>query len=183
MRTAYLPSHLLPEAKIMNTLFRLIATALIAIFANTAIAETTTPTKATSEATKAESDATKAENKTTEAETTGPENSSPLIGKWEVSYTEIKEKAVYEIKEVDGKLQGYAIAFIDAAGNEEPNPENNLVLTDINSNDNKTTATYQITYEGETFDVLTQMTQTDDTIDNQYNYYGYAGKEIWSKRP
>ena len=118
-----------------------------------------------------------------EPQNTETQKSAALIGKWEVSYAEMQDKAIYEIKEVDGKLQGYATAFIDATGNQQTNPDNTLILTNFRNTGDTTTATYQVTYEAETYDVETQLSADSDTINNQYNYYGYEGKETWKKLP
>ncbi len=44
------------------------------------------------------------------------QNSSDLLGKWDVEFVDSKEKAVYEFKYENNILLGYCISFTDEKG-------------------------------------------------------------------
>ena len=101
-------------------------------------------------------------------------------GKYQVSFEGLAEKSIYEIRTVDGQLQCYSVTLIDAQGNRYE--ANSLVMKSIALDAYKATAKYQIDYEGERFEVDVQMLMDNDgNVTLSYEYYGYQGKETWTR--
>ncbi len=101
-------------------------------------------------------------------------------GKYEVSFQELEEKAVYEIRKEGGQLKAYSIELIDNKGNRFK--DNSLVMEEIKIEENLAKADYEIEYEGEKFKVGCQMEMDNEgNIILTYEYYGYEGKETWKR--
>ena len=101
-------------------------------------------------------------------------------GKYEVSFEGLKEKAIYEIKNTDGQLSCYSVALIDAEGNRYD--DNSLVMKSISIEEYKATAKYTIDYEGEKYEVDSQILMDEEgNLTLSYTYYGYEGKETWTR--
>ncbi len=102
------------------------------------------------------------------------------VGKYEVSFDGIKEKAHYEIREKSDQYKCYSILLIDANGNSFE--DNAIVMEDIQITDSIAKAVYQIEYEGKKLKVDSQMKMDDEgNVTLSYNYYGYEGKENWKR--
>lgn len=102
------------------------------------------------------------------------------IGKYEVSFDGIKEKAHYEIREKSDQYKCYSILLIDANGNSFE--DNAIVMEDIQITDSIAKALYQIEYEGKKLKVDSQLKMDDEgNVTLSYNYYGYEGKESWKR--
>ena len=105
-----------------------------------------------------------------------------LLGKWETTYIEEGEKAtvVYEFIKEENQIKAYTILIKDDKGNKEPYKE--VALDKIKFKDGKGKGTYFIEYDGDNYDLETDLKLKDATnLELSYSYWGYSDTEIWKK--
>ena len=107
-------------------------------------------------------------------------NEASLVGKWKTRYEEFDGEVVYEIRSTNSELEGFSIELIDDNGNSLA--DNTRVLYNITFENNTGTATYSFEYDGDTYQVKSQLVlKNADTLEISYSYWGYEGSETWKR--
>jgi hypothetical protein len=103
-----------------------------------------------------------------------------LLGKWNVKYEDSKETAIYEIVKDGSEFKGYSIQYTDEKG--VLHKEKELIFPDITFDGNSGESEYKVTYEGKLYNIDGKFTLKDPTtIILSYSYWGYKGREVWTK--
>ena len=110
-------------------------------------------------------------------------STTELQGKWGVTYNseEFTGTMVYDLKKEGKVINAYLVEYRDEEGYAEAaKPEKTLVIKKFDGK--KGRGIYNVSYEGETYEVDCKITIVDDnTFQLSYDYYGYGDTEIWKK--
>ena len=112
---------------------------------------------------------------------TSAQDNNKLLGKWEVTYEDSKERTLCEFKEIEGKTLGYRIVYVDESG--AAYSDNSMVMKDIKFKNKEGTATYLLEYEEEKYQLKCKLeAKNDDEMQVSYKYMGYSIKETWKRK-
>ncbi|MEM7374404.1 MAG: hypothetical protein AAF587_37770 [Bacteroidota bacterium] len=107
---------------------------------------------------------------------------SALLGDWKASYDseEFRGEVIYQFREKEGSLKAYSIKLTDENGNSMK--DNSLVLVLTSFEEKQGTARYGLEYEGERYEVESEIELIDDSkLQISYDYFGYSDTEYWHK--
>lgn len=110
------------------------------------------------------------------------QKSTPLEGKWKVTYKSLNGSVVYHIKKEGKFYNAFTYEIKDENGYGEKVPAvKTLIIKSFDGKKGK--GIYKIEFEGKKYDVPCKINLIDEnSFQLSYDYYGYKDTEVWEKQ-